>query len=172
VLEALLGVECRRGAAQSRRGTDAADLEGLPWWIECKRQKQPNIRAALRQAVADTDGRVPVAMTRADRDRWVVSMRVEDWPGWAWLEATARASSAPSMPAWRRIDLSVPCFTSGCIGTMTTFPPRRSLTWLPLPPVFSKPSLSSARTTRAPDTCGSAIGSDGDLEAPNLGRSG
>lgn len=70
--------EVRRGW-QSREGTDEPDVIAGPYWHEVKRQKQPNIRAALRQAVADTDGRTPIAWTKADRGEWLVTMRAEDF---------------------------------------------------------------------------------------------
>lgn len=89
-LRELLGENIRRGW-QARDGTDQADLEGLPIWPECKRQKRPNIMAALRQACEDTDGRVPVAMVRADRGGWVAALRLEDWAPMlkAWLAQLA-----------------------------------------------------------------------------------
>lgn len=68
----------RRGW-QSRAGDDECDVEGTPWWIECKRGKAPNIRKALAQADTDTDGRAPVVFTRRDREGWVVSMHAKDW---------------------------------------------------------------------------------------------
>ena len=48
-------------------------------WLETKRGKQPRIRAALAQAEADCGERVPVAITRADRDQWIVTMGLDDW---------------------------------------------------------------------------------------------
>lgn len=69
----------KRGLTQTRGGDDAADVEGTPWWIECKIGKQPNIRAAMAQAIEATDGRPPVVFTRRDRETWLVTMRSEDW---------------------------------------------------------------------------------------------
>lgn len=72
--------DARRGAAQSRYGTDAADVEGTPYWIEVKRVKRNEApRAALRQATADTDGRPPVVFSRCNGDEWMVTMRADDW---------------------------------------------------------------------------------------------
>lgn len=54
---------------QYRGGDECPDVDvaGV-LWIECKRHKMPNIRAAMRQAIADAPkGRIPVAVTRADR---------------------------------------------------------------------------------------------------------
>lgn len=81
ILRDRLGVRVTRTAGlQAGRLAAAPDLAMLGWWIEVKRQKRPNIRAALRQAeAACDDGRTPVAITRADGDQWVVTMSLEDW---------------------------------------------------------------------------------------------
>lgn len=76
------GFDAKRSVGQSRCGSDAPDVvvDGLPWlWVEVKRGKKTNIRAALAQArfqcAAD---QVPISITRDDGEREaVVSM---DWP--------------------------------------------------------------------------------------------
>ena len=71
--------DARRGF-QSRQGDDEADVECTPWWIEVKRVKaQETPRKAMAQAVAATDGRVPVVFSRRDNSDWLVTMRVSDW---------------------------------------------------------------------------------------------
>jgi hypothetical protein len=55
--------EARRGVLQSR-GAELADVEGTPYWVECKVGARQNPRAALRQAIEDTDGRPVVAVIR------------------------------------------------------------------------------------------------------------
>ena len=59
--------EIRRGW-QSREGDDEPDVVGIPeFWIECKRQKRTNFRAALRQAQeASPDHLLPLAICRDD----------------------------------------------------------------------------------------------------------
>lgn len=65
-IRAVLAIDVHRGW-QSRAGTDACDVEGLPGaWLEVKRGKLPNVRRALTQATQDSDGRVPVAVVRDD----------------------------------------------------------------------------------------------------------
>jgi len=54
----------KRGVGQSRFGNNSADVEGTPFWVECKVGKTVNLRAALRQAEKETDGRVPVAVCK------------------------------------------------------------------------------------------------------------
>lgn len=73
----------RRGLLQAQRGSGAADVDlgaGAAFHLEVKRQKVPNVRAALRQAIADAPAdKYPVAVTRADRDEWLVTMRQSDF---------------------------------------------------------------------------------------------
>jgi hypothetical protein len=67
---------------QVRGGAGKADVvvKGLPVHFEVKRQKRPNIRAALRQATDDADPTlIPVAATRADRDTWVVTLDLKEF---------------------------------------------------------------------------------------------
>lgn len=65
----------RRGW-QSRVGCDDPDVCGLPgFWIECKTGRQPNMRAAYKQAVLAAKGRAfPIAVVQDDyaKDRMVV----------------------------------------------------------------------------------------------------
>lgn len=67
---------------QYRDGAEAPDvlLPNSTLHIECKRQKQPNIRAALQQAIyAGGDESVPIAITKADQQPALCTMRFEDW---------------------------------------------------------------------------------------------
>ena len=73
-------LHARRGANQSRDGSDSADVEGTPYWLEVKRTKQrPNVHAAYEQAVEATDGRPPLVFTRTDGGKWLVTMEFEDF---------------------------------------------------------------------------------------------
>lgn len=60
----------RRGL-QNRQGADDPDICGLPgFWLEHKCGKQPNIRAALKQAATAAKGRaMPCAVIQDDRAR-------------------------------------------------------------------------------------------------------
>ncbi len=76
---ALPDLPIRRGW-QSRAGSDDADVVGLPgYWVEVKHGAQPSPRAALAQAVADSEGKglVPVAVIRDLRREPFAVMR---WP--------------------------------------------------------------------------------------------
>ncbi len=69
----------RRGY-QRRSGSDECDVEGTPYWVEAKRvKKQERVRAAMKQAQGDTDGRPPVVFSRPDGDEWLVTMTLADW---------------------------------------------------------------------------------------------
>ncbi len=69
----------RGGLLQTQygRGSNACDVEHTPWWIEVKRGARPNIQGAMEQAVADTDGRPPLVVTRKDRGPWLCTMTLE-----------------------------------------------------------------------------------------------
>lgn len=70
----------KRAAMQARgAASDGCDVEGTPFHIEVKRGKAPPIGPAMAQAKRDTNGRVPLVMTRKDHDEWLVTMRLEDW---------------------------------------------------------------------------------------------
>lgn len=78
-LRKIFGEDVGRGI-QTRTGTrEVPDVDGTPWFIECKCGKQTNIKAALRQAAEATEGRPPVAICKDDRTEPVVAMRYSDW---------------------------------------------------------------------------------------------
>jgi hypothetical protein len=55
-LREIYGPQVRRGW-QAREGDDAADVEGVPgWFVEVKRHRRVNVRAAFEQATEARDG--------------------------------------------------------------------------------------------------------------------
>lgn len=77
--EAMPHTKVKRGL-QMRAGAECPDVDAAPFWIEAKRMKKANPRAALRQAEADAPaGRVPVAVTRDDREAAIVTLRLTDF---------------------------------------------------------------------------------------------
>lgn len=74
-------VEGIKRGLQYRGGQEAPDVEGLPaLWVEAKRQKMPNIRAAYRQALAGCPkNKMPVAITKANRDETLVTLSLDDF---------------------------------------------------------------------------------------------
>lgn len=74
------GYDTRRGQQYSGANGDA-DVVGLPHiHIECKRVEKLNIDKAMQQSVQDSkDNEVPVVMHRKDRQRWLVTMTIDEW---------------------------------------------------------------------------------------------
>ena len=69
----------RRGL-QFRTGEETPDVDCPVFWPEAKRGKQPNVRAALRQAAtAATPGRIPIAIIRDDRAEPFVALSLDDF---------------------------------------------------------------------------------------------
>ena len=71
----------RRGL-QYGDGSNAPDVDGTPFWIECKVGKKPNPRAALEQATEASNGtRPPVAVVKDDRKEPFVVIKLDDFLG-------------------------------------------------------------------------------------------
>lgn len=68
-----------RGARQSRRGDDAADVENSPFWIECSHGAAPSIPGKWRQATRATDGRPVLVVTRRNRGPILVTMEIQQF---------------------------------------------------------------------------------------------
>lgn len=74
------GFDTRRGQQYSGANGDA-DVVGLPGiHIECKRVEKLNIQEAMEQAVRDArDGEIPAVFHRKNRQKWQVTMLLDDW---------------------------------------------------------------------------------------------
>lgn len=74
------GYDTRRGQQYSGANGDA-DVVGLPHiHIECKRVEKLNIDKAMQQSMNDArENEVPVVMHRKDRQRWLVTMTMDEW---------------------------------------------------------------------------------------------
>ena len=66
---------------QSRSGSQAPDVDGTPFWVECKKGPKPNIRAALKQAdeAGLLDPRPSLAVIRDDGQNPIVAMHLDDF---------------------------------------------------------------------------------------------
>lgn len=56
--------DAKRGIGQARSAKEVSDVDGTPWWVECKHRKDVSVPAALRQARKDGDGRPVVVVWR------------------------------------------------------------------------------------------------------------
>jgi len=72
-------VNAKRGLGQARCARECADVEGTPWWIECKRGARLNVVAALAQARDASDGRVPIVIAKLDRADPIVTLSLADF---------------------------------------------------------------------------------------------
>jgi hypothetical protein len=79
LLRPLFGDGVKRGFQTRGGGKEAPDVDGTPYHIEAKHGRLVNLRAALAQAIRDTDGRVPIVIAKDDRTEPVVVMRFADW---------------------------------------------------------------------------------------------
>lgn len=76
--------EACRGIGQARSSFEVADVDRVPWWMEAKSWKRPNIIAAFRQAIAaalkNGKGLRPVVVTRMTGVRPdLVTITLEHW---------------------------------------------------------------------------------------------
>lgn len=71
--------DARRGLGQARSAGEVSDVEGTPWWIECKRGSGSSSSAALKQARLATDGRPALAVIKRDRSEAIVSLYLDDF---------------------------------------------------------------------------------------------
>lgn len=70
-----------RGLGQARDGSNAADVEGTPFWVEVKSVARIAAMRFLEQADAATDGRPPLVLMkecrRGRRGRWVAMLDLD-----------------------------------------------------------------------------------------------
>lgn len=73
--------DARRTAQYCGNTGDASDVVGLPnIHIEVKRVEKLNIDKAMQQSMNDArENEVPVVMHRKDRQRWLVTMTMDEW---------------------------------------------------------------------------------------------
>ena len=76
------GLDAKRGLGQARLGgSEVADVEVQFIHIEVKRQIKCNIKAAMKQAIADSTNKKkpPVVITKDDFEPVLVTMLFDDW---------------------------------------------------------------------------------------------
>ena len=75
-------LDAKRGIGQTRMGgAEVSDVDMPIIHVEAKRQKRCHIKAALKQAIEDANinGKIPVAITKDDRQDILCTMRLDDW---------------------------------------------------------------------------------------------
>lgn len=75
-------IDAKRGIGQTRSGgAEVSDVDIPIFHIEAKRQKRCRIKAAMQQAIEDSNinGKIPVAITRDDRADTLCTMLLDDW---------------------------------------------------------------------------------------------
>jgi hypothetical protein len=75
-------LEAKRGIGQTRNGgAEVSDVDMPIIHVEAKRHKRCNIKAALKQAIddANVNGKIPVAITKDDREKILCTMLLDDW---------------------------------------------------------------------------------------------
>lgn len=78
-LRGLYGQQVRRGLGQARAAGEVPDVDGTPWWVECKHGKRPNIPRAIAQAIEASAGRrPPLVISRANAEPILVTMLLAD----------------------------------------------------------------------------------------------
>ena len=76
----VFGPENARRGIQYRSGSEVPDVEVPALWIECKRGRRTNIRAALRQAEeACNQPKWLLAICKDDHERAVAAMYLDDF---------------------------------------------------------------------------------------------
>ena len=76
--------EARRGGQLYQRGSEIADVVGLPYiHQEIKRVEKLNIMRAMEQSIQDAQeagrGELPIVAHRTNRKPWLVTMLAKDW---------------------------------------------------------------------------------------------
>ena len=77
--DAMPGAEIRRGM-QYRSGEEVPDVDVPCFFVEAKRHRRTNVKAALTQAIeAGPKGRWPIAVCKDDRKPALVCMQLDDF---------------------------------------------------------------------------------------------
>lgn len=73
--------EAKRGLQARGGGEEVPDVDVPIFHVECKHGILPNPRAALLQAIRDSEqnGKIPVAIVKDNRKKPIVVMRYADW---------------------------------------------------------------------------------------------
>ncbi len=75
------GYESARRTQQysGTEGTSDVTCENLPHHFEVKRNERLNVSKAMKQAIDDSNGILPVVAHRKNYEDWLITMRFSDW---------------------------------------------------------------------------------------------
>jgi len=80
VLGEVFGPDNSRRGIQYRSGSEVPDVEVPAFWVECKRGRRTNIRAALKQASEACNApKWLLAVCKDDSERAIAAMYLEDF---------------------------------------------------------------------------------------------
>lgn len=103
------GALIKRGH-QTRSGRDGADVEGTPFWIECKHQRNCTPEAALVQAEEASSGagdkRTSIAVCKSHRGKPFVVLRLDRFLALAGLAFETQHDPNDRLRALRPVDLA------------------------------------------------------------------
>ena len=102
------GFDTRRGQ-QFKGGGDSPDVMGLPGvHIECKRVQSLNIEKAMVQSRTDAEGTddIPVVIHRRDREKWKVTMDLDEFMKMYIAATDADVSRFPTCALHKEPDIS------------------------------------------------------------------
>lgn len=101
LLRKVYGEGVKRGW-QARRGEDASDIEGTPWWVECKRHRRVNVQAAFAQAEEARkragDGRPSLLAVRDDGEPLLAVLGFEHLQALLAASALRALAQPPAAP--------------------------------------------------------------------------
>ena len=71
--------DAKRGLQFPGHGDGVPDVDGTPFFVECKHRARVYVARAMEQAVAASAGRPPVVIWRQNHGDDLVTMRLTDW---------------------------------------------------------------------------------------------
>lgn len=71
--------EAKRGLQFYGHGAGVPDVDGTPFFVECKHRQRVYVAKAMERAVGDSDGRPPVVIWKENHGEELVTMKLTDW---------------------------------------------------------------------------------------------
>lgn len=107
--------QIKRGIGQTRAAHEVPDVEFPPFWIEAKRHRISTPRKALAQAyrdlsihklaTGDSRFKIPIAITKDDNDKSVVTLFLADFLALLYPNLEAKAKEIFGLPKLRKVEV-------------------------------------------------------------------